>query len=443
MKFRSIFKLSVHNLWQNKLRSFLTIIVLTIVSTLIVFLAGFITNFYMSSNKNIDKMFKQEGARISIEYSEYKEENGMGFNNQKEISIEKTKSKLKELEDMEFFNSIVLVGGNSGDSLSFCENTTYGRLNPLEYLYNVYPYSSGNNPFIGKSNYITYGRMWNASDEGSNRIWISNSLIGKYRLGQEVLLNLSEMGEKFIITGFIDNQAIGLNDTSNAIFLDIKHFNSTAKYDNYGASYRNVAKLFISSIEANLIPQDGVDFGMADRNKLNEVFKNNSFPKGATEGFEASCDLIESTKMVTYLFLGLLAVVAILGLIIILLSIGSVSNTIKITVEQNRRFFGMMKAIGMKNKTVRAVVNWQAVIMTFIGVAIASAIGFGLIVATKGLLVMLLQMVALGDLIVCTMSPYVPIVIFVVLTAFTLLFTRKSLMAVSKMDVISVISEVN
>ncbi|MEG2085182.1 MAG: FtsX-like permease family protein, partial [Clostridia bacterium] len=128
----------------------------------------------------------------------------------------------------------------------------------------------------------------------------------------------------------------------------------------------------------------------------------------------------------------------------ILLSIGCVSNTIKITVEQNRKFFGMMKAIGMQNKTVRAVVQWQAVIMTLISVLLSSALVAGLVLAMKGILTSLTSMM-FGNcaIVICSLSPYIPLVTFFALIGFVLLFTRSSLMKISKMDVISVISEVN
>ncbi|MEG1964376.1 MAG: hypothetical protein RR123_05865, partial [Clostridia bacterium] len=106
--------------------------------------------------------------------------------------------------------------------------------------------------------------------------------------------------------------------------------------------------------------------------------------------------------------------------------------------------FGMMKAIGMQNKTVRAVVQWQAVIMTLISVLLSSALVAGLVLAMKGILTSLTSMM-FGNcaIVICSLSPYIPLVTFFALIGFVLLFTRSSLMKISKMDVISVISEVN
>ena len=133
--------------------------------------------------------------------------------------------------------------------------------------------------------------------------------------------------------------------------------------------------------------------------------------------------------------------VVVISVIIILLSIGCVSNSIQITVEQNAKFFGMMKAIGMRNSVVKSIVRIQAIIMIFISICLATAVTIGVLYAINPLLATALQSMGFG--VTLSMPFYIPIAVFAILTGMVILFTIKSLNRISKMDVVSVISEVN
>ena len=178
-------------------------------------------------------------------------------------------------------------------------------------------------------------------------------------------------------------------------------------------------------------------------NKINSFIKaNNEYHyKNNPSGLKVYSDAVEGRNM-AMLFTSLIIIaVVVISVIIILLSIGCVSNSIQITVEQNAKFFGMMKAIGMRNSVVKSIVRIQSIIMIFISICLATAVAIGVLYAINPLLATALQSV--GFAVTLSMPFYIPIAVFAILTGMVILFTIKSLNRISKMDVVSVISEVN
>ncbi|MEG2274507.1 MAG: FtsX-like permease family protein, partial [Clostridia bacterium] len=251
----------------------------------------------------------------------------------------------------------------------------------------------------------------------------------------------------FTVCGFVKEFQTnsGGNDSPKKIYFNSKYFNGKAPLNQNSSNGNEPASFYIASVAGVLTPQSDFVYSVATQKRFKQLNKEYDIYKyEKTNGLSVDCPIVDDLKMADLMSLVVMAVIVFLSVIIILLSIGCVSNTIKITVEQNRKFFGMMKAIGMQNKTVRAVVQWQAVVMTLISVLLSSALVAGLIVAMKGILASLATMqFGSNAIVICSLSPYIPLITFFALIGFVLLFTRSSLMKISKMDVISVISEVN
>ncbi len=186
---------------------------------------------------------------------------------------------------------------------------------------------------------------------------------------------------------------------------------------------------------------DGASISML--NKLKSFIKQNNtfdYEKNPT-GLSVISYAVEDRNF-AILFTSLIIIgVLVISVIIILLSIGCVSNSIQITVEQNAKFFGMMKAIGMRNSVVKSIVQIQSIIMIFIAVCLATGVAIGLFFGINPILAQ--TFASLGLTISLSMPFYIPIVVFAILVGMVILFTLKSLNKISKMDVVSVISEVN
>ena len=457
MNLFSILRLSLHNLWNNKLRTLLTVIVITVVSFVVVLLAGVGYSFYKTLNANVSYMFSCENSYITVRYEVYDGDRYVGSG---AFTPEQVEQILGILDNDDGYIT----------SVGFIQETTYSYGTQFNMysdfsasdgnsnLY-VFPYYANSNPFIGTSDdgsYLAGGRMWSASDTGSMNCWLDKSQMSRYNVGDTVsLTRRSESygpyenpsviwSEKFTVAGFLDLKS---SSNSGAVFIDYKQFDDEKEPVTSWESNRN--KMVIRGVYAKMIPQEGFRYGVKTQKYLKNLVKRLNEEIVPTESggkMQANCDILDEMMLASVISIVVIALIAVIALIIILLSIGSVANTIKISAEQNRKFFGVMKAIGMKNKSLRHVLIGQIIIMTVLGVAFASLAAYLMIGVAESMLGSLVNSLFWNmesPIVICGISPLIPVGIALLLVGFVLLFTRSSLHEFSKMDVISVINEVN
>ena len=456
MNFFSILRLSLHNLWNNKLRTLLTVIVLTVVSFVVVLLAGVGYSFYKSLNANVSYMLSHENSNISVEYTI---KDGNRYIGEGVFTLEQVDKILEILDNDDGYVTSVSFYRESGYSEGFYLYSSLNGSDSAGHNFGLLPYYAKSNPFTGtygyeNGDYLVSGRMWNASDVGSKNAWLSKSLMSVYDIGDEIDVScygydkFSESqeiaySEKFTVSGFFDLKGM----SGNYVFIDYKQFddekNPVADYESdYG-------KMVIRGVYAKMVPQEGFSYGLKTQKYLKNIIKRINEEIVPTESngvMSASCDILEEMSIATLMSIVVIALIAIVSLIIIMLSIGSVANTIKISAEQNRKFFGVMKAIGMKNKSLRHILIGQIIIMTALGVALASLAAYLMIGVAESLLGSLINSLFWNldsPIVICGISPVIPVGIALLLIGFVLLFTRSSLHEFSRMDVISVINEVN
>ena len=141
-----------------------------------------------------------------------------------------------------------------------------------------------------------------------------------------------------------------------------------------------------------------------------------------------------------------IAVAIFLGFVVLLLSIESVANTIMISVDKNRKFIGLLKALGLNQKGVKSLIKVEAFITILIGLVFGGLISFG----TNGIMKLIVQSLIDQifayqdiDLIVkVTFNPLLPLLTFIIFYLFAILFSKGSLRKISSQDVIETISEV-
>jgi len=452
MKLLSILRLSLHSLWNNKIRTLLTVIVLTVVSFVVILLSAFGYSMYVSTNQSISKKLNEQGLDFSVN-SYYKYMVNSGNN-----SWENRQRMAFSLSDIDKMLKIIDAEGTYVSSVSFNTNSSsYIREKSGSGL-QVYPFYAKSNPFLGTENYLDSGRMWDASDASSNNIWLHVSMKNKYSLGEKITLEYEEgsgmtqqsKSRDFTVAGFLDvnNPNSWSNDTGLA-YIPYSQFNSdVSKHNNPSLSsegyYNYVSGLYIYDIYCNMIPAEGYTYGAETQNHFkNMIAEINAIPLTKGE-FDIRCQILEELKFSLILAIILIAVILVVSSIIILLSIGSVANTVKISAEQNRKFFGVMKAIGMKNKSLRYVLIGQIIIMTLLAIVISSLIALAFLPILSSLLeTILYSTYGKFAVVAASISPVISLLIGAMLMGFVLLFTRSNLSSFSKMDVITVINEVN
>ena len=138
----------------------------------------------------------------------------------------------------------------------------------------------------------------------------------------------------------------------------------------------------------------------------------------------------------------------IFSLILILLTIGSLANTIMISVDKNKKFIGLLKALGLNEKDLKSVIKmesittiWLGVILAFVTMLLASPVLSDL--NDKLINVMFNDyLVDIDYTIVFNIPLYVPLIVFIFFVTFTLIFARGSMSKIAKTDPMVVISEV-
>ncbi len=427
MKFWDILKISLHNIFNNKLRTFLVMIVLFVLSTIILIVASVGINFTQIINSEdsfggVNYADLQLGYRM--QYSNPLEEGQVKCFSKQDIMNYKSTFK----EDYPFLQNMVATSEN--EFINVPNHYTYIEIGMID---------TNENILAGRENYLKAGRLWNKDDADKPNIWINDVMAEEFKIGIGDTIDVEFYTEsrytgsvpgktcKFVVTGIVDYQDYEWAENNWVLF-------------DYNYALSNGAKINTLKFSQSKL-SDGASISML--NKLKSFIKQNNtfdYEKNPT-GLSVISYAVEDRNF-AILFTSLIIIgVLVISVIIILLSIGCVSNSIQITVEQNAKFFGMMKAIGMRNSVVKSIVQIQSIIMIFIAVCLATGVAIGLFFGINPILAQ--TFASLGLTISLSMPFYIPIVVFAILVGMVILFTLKSLNKISKMDVVSVISEVN
>ena len=68
---------------------------------------------------------------------------------------------------------------------------------------------------------------------------------------------------------------------------------------------------------------------------------------------------------------------ALLGLAVLIALLG-IANTLALSIFERTRELGLLRAVGMTRRQLRATVRWEAVIIALLGTTLGLAIGVGL-----------------------------------------------------------------
>lgn len=391
MKFIDTIKISLHNMWNNKTRTLLVTLVLFILSTLVTVILGISINVIKITNQI-------SGYNDVVDLS-------MGYNWNKEVTNEEIEA-LKKIAEQ----SKILT------------HTCFEIEKP-----NTIAVDTSTNIYDGIDDSLISGRFWNKTDKNKPYCWVSveYATTNHVDVGDVIALYEYNGSQKYYeVKGVVKNIIIGYYEVNCIIDAE--------------------------RVKTDQIPIRGLRFyssrlrgkpTISDIMQIRDIVKaNNKESQSNPEGLVVRSDYVDTIEMKLIMSGAILGGSLVLAIIVILLCIGCVSNSIQITVEQNRKFFGMMKAIGLRNATVKRIVRWQAVFMIVLSVIGASLVGMGVMALLKPQIVKLFYTNVPIDF---ALPFYVPFIVMFLLVSLVLIFTTKSLNKISRMDVVSVISEVN
>lgn len=436
MKFFDRYKLSLHNIKNNKSRSILTTIIVFVISILMIFILSIAISFSKNYNEIVMTYFQKSGEDITIEYYGYGENDTYHLDlteyekiknviNEHEETISYSKYEVENYYEVGFqnhrfakTNDIEIVEGT---------NATREHENTSKVLIStdfVQQYYETNNIVLKPNSTFEYVVSY---DRGNDEY--GNSLLKEYKLNLEVIGIFKHLN--------VENDFFYYGQT-NDIIMDIEYFLSTVE-----EAYISSFVYHYLATNTNFNKEEFVNNLQAVTDKLNDIIPK----RGSYESVNSVA--LSDIKLSNLLSVIIIVLASFLCLILILLSIGSLANTIMISVDKNKKFIGLLKALGLNERDLKSVIKMESI----------TTIVFGVILAFIALYVFKEQVAYLNELLISSMFSfylvdidykitfdfyiYVPIIVLIFFIVFTLLFARSSMSKIGKLDPMAVISEVS
>ncbi len=462
MKFFDSFRIAVHNLWQNKSRTLLTIIIVLVVSALIMAMCLLGTNFISNNDRMLTDMLNEQGTTYVVSGSYDPDSSMREYRYPEYRQIKELMDIARKYPDAVDYSGVKMWSVSYSDesySLSMrsesLEQAVMGLSDTVVFTDFSFPMPATMCAAVKE------GRTWNADDNGSYRIWLSqDAMMGLAKLGYNL-----KLGDPLPISFELrrgedkngsDTVSVTNSYTLTGIFEKAQSNNSWQRLPDVYISadflkeFIGDRKLYVGSVDMGFYRAEGTYNYRTTVNAFKKFVDEVNAQLGPAyndEGEETvyfSNEFLKESRMMRIIGLVILGIMVILAFLILLLSIGSVANTIIISVDKNRKFIGLMKAMGLKNKGVNSIVYKEALITILIGVVLATC----LVLCLGGPMTSLLDMI-LGGMyysseftVRFTVSPYVPICTVLAFLGMAILFSRGSLNKMGKADVITIISEV-
>lgn len=405
MKFKDLLRLSFANLFNGKLRSVLFAVVMLILTTSLIILTSIGVNLL----KVIDESIKYNNTEVDLEYL-YSSEEEFSEEELQDITSNTTKS-------LPFLTNYFLNVSNNGDIMAIQTDQNY---------------------FVGVKDFLVDGRMWNETDKGKPHIWLRSNYakLMQIQVGDQFKLVIDKNSFEDDIVEYLTVVGIVNCDTITNLGYDLKIVDKDY-LEQFDVKYHSIKFRYP-------IKQNEEEFKISTFLKMQGLInKYNTYEEEVNpDGLKVNSYCVNDKMRVIYFALCIFAVVFLLSTIIIALSMSCIANSMNISIEKNRKFFGTMKAIGMKNSTMRNVVRLQVLFLIILSVVLATAITFGVLAGVKPyMMVILLNFDVISEFSILV-PHYIPIITCLYLVLFVFLFTIKTLKKMSKMDVVSVINEV-
>lgn len=469
MKFFDTLKISFHSIFHNKLRTLITIVIVFVVSLLIMAISIIGLSFYTSINTAFIEMYDKTGATFDLSsyYNNSETNNEWRGINSSEYSLT-----MAEFEKYpEIVDNVVLMSGNM-ESYYFYDLDVSPSQTELDLLfhsnefYNSYSDSRSSCGIVSSwgdldsssedISYLKSGRLWNKEDEGLKKVWVSETFVlmavnyGVYlEVGDYVVLSFTSnikngdtyeqviRSDKFKITGILLSSALLELDNDKDFFIDV-----FTAYNMMGENVNVVDNLYVINE-----PRIGYIFEDEYKKMSNIVKAVNSqiepnVDQNDRERDRFRCDLVENlstTRIIGFVMIGASVFIC---FIILVISIGSVANSIIISVDKNKRFLGVMMAVGLNNRGVNRIVQYESLLI----IILATGAAYGMLRLFDQYFMpvidFLMTLPGFTESSIVIMPVYIPIITVLAFIGMALLFARKSLAKIINMDVISVISEV-
>ena len=484
-----LFRLACHNLWQNKSRTALTVIIVAVISTLIMSLCVVGTSFQKNMNNGGRQTLNFAGAEYTfsraVSSGTFSDKEYEPMTAEDRVAFDGIAHKYKDVIDRtEYVLSPYMEEGVRSTrfrlhwnlSAHDCETEeayikwfqeTYpGVTLPFQEemaldLFDLTAADLSDYGFGGQER-IMQGGKWSAEDNGRQTVWVGSKVVDELK---EEGVSVSAGDTATFVAVSKDVQAdtekysfytctvagVFDSDSTRVPLLTIGY--SAAKRMIVGQGFLDAFKkdVELTGIELQYRPQqDGYDYRKVYRemkafvNEVNARFPPYTIEDEKYERFE--CSFLSLMQTLEIINLVIAAVLVAVSVLILLLSVGSVVNTVLISVDKNRRLLGLLKALGMRQKDIRRMTGAEILLMIACGVIL----GVGILFALRGAISSVMEAIFSSmfeqlpfELAVGVWIPFwLPIVTAVAFFLFAWLFSRRSVGKFAERNVIQTVSEV-
>lgn len=329
MKNADVFVLAVKNLKRNFGRSLLTLITITLLAITVMTIANFVYYLKVNIDGNLLKELNEKGVDLELT-----------------AVVDYTDKTLDSVVLNEFISY--------GRELNIAKEYYIG-LSPNDVItnnnsrYNLFPCISGMKNYNANPP-IVAGENWDSEGNIRNYIWINNEFSNdnNIQLGDKVWLSIEGGSQEFIVRGIVDSQ-LNYIDYSYFNIGRIRLYNIIDKHENIKIISKIHSKISQFNAMESKSPTGGVSHSM-------------------------NSGIAGSYRQYNVMFAITLALAVLLIILSLLIGMGCLVNSLHISVEDNGRTIGIMKALGARNKKINKYVLYQGITVTVIATGIAAAI---------------------------------------------------------------------
>ena len=460
MTFRDCYRLTLHSIKENKARSILTVIISTFLSTLIMGMMALAVSFSKNSDNIINKAYFSDDAIVTVNYQN---------------------SRVQAVEDQEVFtkkylDSFYKVINDYSDMVQFIqyETNVLSTFNFVDSKYsqevginivegrNIEPSEKGNEVIVSKAFYLK-----SLEDEDIEDHTIGSVHTSKVQYRKVVNIRSTEQHElnlEYVVVGIYDypeEQSVVINGEKrfvayNNLIADINTLLNLDTDDIYISAF-TISHFTNGKVNS---PKKVINRFNSLKTALNKLLPQAvsvEYFQGLGGGIElikhysdgAKCNVYEKYAENDAIRFIVIAIAIFFAIILLLMSIGSLANSVLISIERSKKFIGLLKALGMRGRSLKSIVIFESITLISVGVIMGYLLLFTLYTPLTSLINTIIGSTYSSYLKVTAYvsSIYIPIYILLgALFAFillTYLFSRGSLHKIAKTDPMAVISEVS
>lgn len=331
MKLIDTVRLALRNLINNASHFVLSLLSIILLSVLVMTLGNFCWTLSENIKKNDINTINENGVYISI-------------------AVRQKSPDPLSSADQYAFADLVEELGLSGDFGSNSEEQKYSLYygEDRDDFVNYKPYFGRFQP--DRELELIKGEAWTRADEGKPHIWLSREIADKLGISsideRVKLFTRSSEEFEFIVKGIVGN---GFN------YLDI--------------SYSNLKAMNVTSKSLQIKKYGEITALRQALNKFNKALANSA--SKVTETTVGASFMDSPADEIASVVYGICAALIAISIGVCLVS---VLHTLETNIEKNNNSLGLMKALGTKNRDMKAYILTQIMILIVVGTVIAMLI---------------------------------------------------------------------